>query len=138
MRLIEAAITGLIIIALFYGQAVTSGPTPAEEILLALAEYHEVEKADDVDRMLDAYSDDFSNSQGATKPMLRYIFESLSSQGILKTVTVDMKHCEIELNGNSASVGPINYVSKAGPGTYSYIVRKEPDGIWRIINSEQL
>ena len=138
MKVIQSVFAVSMISALLFGCAMVSGPTPSEEVLAALDDYHTAEIAGDVDQMLAAFSDDFSNSQGATKPMFRGFFESLVAQGVLKTLTVDMTGCEIIVEGNSATLGPVAYTSSAGPASYSYKMMKEADGVWRITNSEQV
>jgi ketosteroid isomerase-like protein len=138
MRVIQAAFAVSMMTLLVYGCALVGGPTPTEEILTALTEYHTAEKAGDVEQMLVTISDDFSNSQGATKPMLRGFFGALAAQGVLQTVSVDMAKCEITVEGDSAILEPIVYTSSMGLASYSYKMRKEADGVWRLINSEQI
>jgi hypothetical protein len=138
MRVMQAAIAVSMMTVLVCGCALVGGPTPADEILVTLAEYHTAEKAGDVEQMLVVISDDFSNSQGATKPMLRGFLNALAAQGVLQTVSVDLAKCEITVDGDSAILEPIVYTSSMGLASYSYKMRKEADGVWRLINSEQI
>jgi ketosteroid isomerase-like protein len=109
-----------------------------DEILATLAEFHAVEKAGDVDKMLMSYSDDFTNSLGGTKPMLRGFLDTLAAQGVLQSISADMEKCEIVVAGDNATIAPVLYTSSLGPSTYVYKMRKEADGEWRFINAEQI
>jgi len=110
---------------------------PAEEVLATLTAYHEAERAEDVERMLAAFSEDFSNSQGTTKPLLRAYFEGLVAEGNLPGLGINMEDCRISVEGDSAAVGPVIYGSLMGGTSYVYRLKREADGIWRIVNSEQ-
>ena len=113
-----------------------SGPTPEEEVGAALDAYHNAEKAEDVDGMVAAFSEDFTNSMGATKSMLRAFFEGAVSMGLLPELVIDMENCEVNVEGNTATAGPVTYKTSSSTETYSYKLKKEEDGVWRIINSE--
>jgi ketosteroid isomerase-like protein len=106
--------------------------------MAVLTEYHTAEKAGDVDGMLAVISDDFSNSQGASKPMLRAFLEALNAQGVFKSLTVDTRECEVTVDGTNATLKPVAYTSSMGPASYAYQMKKEADGAWRITNSEQI
>jgi len=126
------------IIAVVVGCATTSsGPNPAKQVTAVLDAYHAAMRTQNVEKLLAVFSEDFSNSQGATKPMLRGYFEAVLDT--LKTVEIDMAQCEISMEGDSASAEPVIYTSSAmGKVSNSYRMKKENDGAWRIVNSEQI
>ena len=62
------------LVLLFSGCTAIQGPTPEEEVLAMLDTYHVAELAKDVSTMTEAFSNNFSNSQGATKAVLQQFF----------------------------------------------------------------
>ncbi len=109
------------------------GPTPAEEVLAALNTYHEAEKAENVDGMLAAFSEDFPE-----KYTLPGLFESLAASGILQTFVADMTKCEIAVEGDSATAGPVTHTTSTSAATYMFTLKKEADGVWRFANVQQI
>ena len=114
------------------------GPSPAEEVQAALDRFHTAEKSGDLETVLDTFSDDFSNSLGATKPILRGFFAPLIAQGVLQQMTIDDTKAVIDVDGDSATVTPVTYTTGMGAMSYVYTFRKEADGNWRIIQSETI
>lgn len=110
------------------------GPTSTEEVSAALADFKAAWKAQDVEKVMSLFSDDYSNSQGLDKSALRGFFEGLDAQGVFQSVTMSTEECEIVVDGDSATAGPVIY----DPPTtsYSYKFKKEADAVWRIVNSE--
>jgi len=108
------------------------------EVVKALAAYHQAEKKQDVEKMIAAYSESYSNSDGADRSAVRRYFEDAVAQGVYSALSVDMKKCDITMDGNIATATPVIYESPTGKTSYSYRLRKESDGVWRIINSEQI
>jgi ketosteroid isomerase-like protein len=113
-------------------------PSPEQEVLAALEQYHTSERAGDVAGILNAYSDDFEDVQGTDKSVLRGFFETIVAQGILDNLQVDMEATVVSIDGDTALVAPITYTSVMGSDTYAYRLRKEADGEWRFIFSEMI
>jgi ketosteroid isomerase-like protein len=110
---------------------------PAEEVSDALVSIFEAMQAGNVDGMVAAYSDDYSDSQGGYKAILRGAFEMMVAQGVFKDWTFRMDECEFDVDGDSATASPVHFDSPLGKTAYSYKMKKEADGVWRIVNSEQ-
>ena len=51
-------------------------------------------------------------------------------QGVLTNLSVEMEHCEIEVDGDRGKAGPVIYAG--GAVVKSYGLQKEADGVWRI------
>jgi len=111
---------------------------PMEEVRAALVEYHEAQEASDLERMIAAFSENYSNLRGANKSDIRRYFEAAIAEGIYRSVATDMGGCSVTIGGDVATAEPILYWSPPGGTAYSYRLRKEADGAWRIINSEQM
>jgi len=87
---------------------------PTRGITAALSEFHRALRTKDIEAMVARFSDDFSNSQGADKSVMRGYFESVVAQGMYHGLAVDMGECEITADGDSATVAPVTYESPIG------------------------
>jgi len=133
----------MIIATVFGCAAMTpSGPTPEEEAKAALMVYQAAWEAQDMDKIMSVFSDDYSNSSGMDKAAARTFLEGLAAQGVLQTVKVNLEECEITANGDSVTATPVIYDSRTGKTTgkttYRYTLKKEIDGLWRIVIDEQI
>jgi len=108
----------------------------AREATAVLADLQTAWQKQDVGKIMAAYSDDYSDASGGSISELRAFFDGLSEQGALQNTTMGIEKCEIEVDGDNATVGPVTYDSPTGGATYSYRLKREADGAWRIYNSE--
>ena len=92
--------------------------------------------ANDVERILAVFSEDFSNAQGANKAVLRGFFEAAISQGVFGSLEMSMEDCEIVVDRDSATASPVIFTTYLGSASYSYKMKREANGVWRITNSE--
>ena len=123
--------------AMVIGCATTGvGPTPADEIIAMLADYQAAWEAQDVDRMVMAFSDNYSDSAGLNKEAVRSTYERLAAQGILQSIAVWLEECEIVVDGDSAIATPLVTNTPTGKFVYRTKLRREVDGVWRFINME--
>ncbi len=124
------------LVLLFSGCTAIQGPTPEEEVLAMLDTYHVAELAKDVSTMTEAFSNDFSNSQGATKAVLQQFFQGLVDYGALDNLKINMDNAEVAIDGDTATIKGVSYTSSMGTATYAYTLQREADGIWRFVTSE--
>ncbi len=117
-----------------------NGPTPEEEARAALMVYQDAWEAQDMDKIMSVFSDDYSNPSGMDKAAVRTFLEGLSAQGVLQTVKVNLEECEFTANGDSVTATPVIFDSPTATGktTYRYTLKKEIDGSWRIVIDEQI
>jgi hypothetical protein len=129
---IAAVLTVSVIMAMVLG--CESGPTPTEQATAAVADYHAALEAQNVEGMMALVSNDFSGPLGFNKVRLRTLFEALFIQGLKSSVV----KCDTVAQEDSASAISV-YSSHVGPNTSSKMtLKKEADGVWRIVSSEQL
>ena len=121
-----------------FGCATTSlVPTPTEQVMAALTELQAGWKTGDADRIAGTYSDDYIGAAG-DKSGLRAFFEGYAAQGLLQLTQVGIGECKVVTDGDSATAGPVHYDAAAGRQSWSYTMRREADGVWRLIGDEQL
>ncbi len=115
---------------------------PTEAVRAVFAGFQTAFKAQDVDKIMAAYSDDYSNPEGTDKSALRVYFEGLAAAGGLQNTIVGAEECKIVIDHDSATADPVTYDSPRDPSSlahnrssFSYRMEKEADG-WRIVSSE--
>lgn len=86
----------------------------------------------DLDTIVSLYSDDYADAQGNTGASIRGYFERLDAMGILKDAKVDLANLRIEVEGDSASAGPVTYRTAAGTAVYVYDLRAARGDRWLI------
>ena len=121
------------------GCATIRGTTPDKEVSIAIAEFQAALKAQDLEKIMEFYSNDFIDWQGANKDMVRSEFDGMASQGILKNFTfVELEEGAIRVNGDNATVTPIVVDSPMGKMTFHCTLKKETDGVWRLVSYERI
>ena len=133
-----AMMTTAIILVMVIGCATMGRMTPREEIVAAITDLQASIMAQDMDKILGIYSDDFSDSQGVTKAMVRSTFEGMASQGTLQNITIEgLEKSEITVDDNSATITPLIVGTPQGKISYNCTMKKEADGVWRFVSAEQ-
>ena len=126
-----------VVSAMICGSVSARDSAPAEEVSDTLVSIFTAMQAENVDAMVAAYSDDYRDSQGGYKAVLRGAFEFMVAQGVFKNWTFRMDECEFHVEGDSATASPVHFESPLDKTAYSYKMKKESDGVWRIVNSER-
>ena len=130
---LATALAATMVVALACGCA-TFGKGPSDEELIeqTLAGYNAALVAQDIDKMMAAYSDDFEGENGESKDDIREFLSGAKDQGYLEDIEANMDPCEIKIEGGKATVGPVEYSSALGSLTFEFTMKKDPDGMWRI------
>lgn len=113
-----------------------SKPKPEEQVMATLKAYKAGWKANDVDKMMEAFSEDYIGG-GTGKSDLRIYFTEMHKQEFIGT-TIVLEQCKISVDGNSANAGPIYYDLRTGRESWLYRLGKEVDGVWRIVRETQI
>ena len=110
-------------------------PTPEEEVVAVLTDFHTALKGSDVDDAMVAYSNQYRTPQGGDKSSVRVFLEGMMAQGAFSDTMVDMGACKVVVTGDTATARPVTYQSSWGRSAWEYRLGREPDGIWRITRS---
>lgn len=122
------------IVALLAGCATGGkGPSDEEQIMAALEVWAAAQVAEDIDAMMVLFSDDFSTNDIADKDGLREFMEQAIDMGYFEGVEVSLADVEIEIDGDTATVYPIEWMSDAAELTMETTVKKEADG-WKCVD----
>jgi len=113
------------------------GATDEEQLTAALGQWKVAVEAQDIDKMMELYSDDFEGERGKDKEGVRQVFSMTKDRGALEDVDMDISEAEINIEGDKATVGPILYAGSWGEIEMMRILKKEADGVWRVVGAEQ-
>lgn len=109
-----------------------------EAVEAAVVGFLSTVEAQDTDAIVAAHSNDYADAAGNDKASRRGYFENLFAMGVLNGAKFDTANMEIALDGDVATAAPVQYVTRAGTAIYEYKLKKESDGVWRILASTQL
>ena len=89
--------------------------------------------AGDVDTVIASYSEDWRDSKGFTKDSLREGHLEFTTGAMKAEVKINLDTAKTTVDEDHANFGPVVIDTEKGRITYSYKLRKEQDGIWRLI-----
>ena len=92
--------------------------------------------AQDLDKFMDSYSEDYESDRGFDKEDIRGFMERGIDEGFLDNIEVDIKGAEIAIEGDKAQVAPVVWTGRRGEMTIEFTLQKEGD-TWRIVNSKR-
>ena len=130
------ALVATMVVALVCGCA-TMGKGLSDEELIeqTLTAYNAAMVAQDIDKMMAAYSEDFEGENGEGKEDIGELLGGAIDQGYLEDLEVNVEDCEIKIEGGKAAVGPVEYSAAMGSISFEYTMKKDPDGVWRIVET---
>lgn len=117
----------------------SSGPSDEALIAALLNQWEQGVREADVDKLMATFSDDFahdgSDYQAKDTAALREFIEGSIDEGLFKDVELSLDDAEIKVNGDSASVYPIDYATLYGGITIELTLDKEGKD-WLITDME--
>ena len=115
--------------------------TSEREVLAAMEAHAAARINGDVDAVLDSYSEDWKDTKGFVKSSLRkghLAFTWHVYMGTKTGIEIDLSGAEIIVEGDSATCSPVSIYTPKGSITYSYTLKKELDGVWRLIYTQRI
>jgi len=133
---IVKGIVGILAVAVMAGCAgYAKGPTDAELVQGVIDSWKAAMVAQDIEKIMAAYSEDFSNYEVPDKDGIREFLEGAIDMGYLEDAEIFLEDAETEIEGESATVYPIDFASAAGEVTMELTLTKEAGG-WLITSME--
>ena len=118
-------------------QTLGVGPSDEELISTTMAEWKAALVAQDIDKLMAAYSENYVSTRGTGKDSIREFMARAFEQSFLDSVEVKIEDAQITIEGDKATYGPVEFVSDRGTFTLEYKLQKE-DGAWFIVGSKSL
>ena len=92
--------------------------------------------SDDMDAVVNSYSDQWTDDKGFTKGTQKD-WHIASAVGDAKLeITIDLRTVEILVDGDAATFSPVRTDTAKGRTSQKHQLRKEADGVWRIVYSQ--
>jgi hypothetical protein len=110
------------------------GPTDQELITGTMNEWRAGLLEKNLDKILAAYSENYSDGEGRTKAQMREFIGGAISQGYLDNAQVDTTSTQIVITGDQAVANPITLSGPMGSITLSLTFKKEGDK-WLVVGA---
>ena len=114
------------------------GNDARDEVLATMRGHSKAMTAGDLDTLLGFYSEDWQNSQGAGKDSLKNGFNGISNKIGSKGTQIDLSAAEAVIDGDKVTFTPVTHSSSSGSIIYTHTLKKEADGVWRLVFTETI
>jgi ketosteroid isomerase-like protein len=135
----KSQIAALLVAGLFVlaGGCEMGGLSDEAQLTAALGQWKAATEAQDIDKMMEPYSEDYEGGRGEGKEGVREFLSGMKEEGALEDIDMDISEAEIEIDGDEATIGPIIYAGNWGEIEMVRTLKKESDGVWRVVGAEQ-
>jgi len=120
------------------------------EVMATMRDYVAAMNAGDGDVLLAFYSEGWEDYYGATKDSLRERYQSMDDRekgkgedkaedkGGAGDGVWDLSAAEVVVDGDIVTVKPVTFASSKGSLSNAYKLKKEADGVWRLVYTEMI
>jgi hypothetical protein len=132
---ITAVVMVVALLALTGGCAMfATGPSDEEMIAATMDTMFAATAAQDLDKMMALYSEDYMGENGEGKAEVRDFLAEAIDMGYMEELKVTSEEMKITVEGDTATAGPVGYDIMGNELSIAYNLKKE-DGTWRIVGS---
>lgn len=121
--------------ALGGGAGAAAATDDKAQIMEGLKLFKEGMENKDIEKLKSMLSDSFSHYEFGGKDSLIQFVQMTMSQGDLDNAEVDLEYAEIKIEGDTATVYPVEMVASFGSATIEFKLKKEASG-WRVVGME--
>ena len=107
------------------------GPSDEELVAKVLADWKAAALAQDIDAMLVSYSESFENYEFGDKAGLKSFLQDAADMGYLEDAEIDIEGTKTTIEGDEATVYPVEMEAAFGSATIELVLKKEGDA-WLI------
>ena len=118
-------------------QTLGGGPSDEQLVNTTMAEWKAAMVAQDIDKLMAAYSEKYVSSRRSGKDSTRERMTRAFEQSFMDNVEVKIEDVQITIEGDKATFGPVEFVSDRGTLALEYTLQKE-NGAWLIVGSKRL
>lgn len=101
------------------------------EVLDAIESYNEALRHGDIERQLDFFARDWRSTAGTNKAELEDQLRKQRERGEQEEKRFDLSNAVLKLDGCIANVDQVPLRSPTGNGTFTFLMVREDDGVWR-------
>ncbi len=118
-------------------QTLGVGTSDEELISTTMAEWKAAMAAQDIDKLMAVYSENYVSSRGGGKDSIRELMTRAFDEGFMDNVEVKIEDAQITIEDDKATFGPVEFVSDRGAFVLEYKLQKEEEA-WLIVGSKRL
>ena len=107
--------------------------TSEREVFAAMQAHVAARINGNVNAVIDSYSEDWKDSKGFGKSSLREGHLAFTVGETKADIEIDLSVADIVVEGDSATCSPVSIYTPKGSITYGYTLKKELDGVWRLV-----
>ena len=115
--------------------ASSSAVSADDAILDVIKAFGVAAAAGDAEAMMESVSDDFEHWEFGDKEGLQGAYEALIDEGMFEGIELVLDDAEIEIDGDEATIYPVDVEGAFGTATIEYVMVKEGD-TWKIIEMD--
>jgi ketosteroid isomerase-like protein len=112
------------------------GPSDEDLINATMAKWKTSLIAHDVDKLMETYSEKYLNTEGGDKNSVREYVAGVIEEGYLDNLQVNLEDAQITIEGNKATVAPVELTSDTGTYVLEYNKLQKEKGTWLIVSSK--
>ena len=109
--------------------------TNEELISRTMGKWKEALIAQDLDKLMETYSEDYESMEGGDKEATREFMEGVFEQGYVDNAEVDLEKAVTKIEEYEAEVSPVELILDSGPMTLDFYLQKE-EKAWLIVDLE--
>jgi ketosteroid isomerase-like protein len=113
----------------------TSSDDDRTAVASVINRWAEASAAKDIDRYMELFSEEYRSDILPTKATMREYWSLAMKHGLTDEMAVRFDPAEIRIDGDIATTGKVRLKSTTGGYTQTLILKRETDGVWRIIDS---
>lgn len=123
---------GVVVLAAALIGGCQMGPTDEALINTTIGTWKTAMIAQDLDKIMETYSEDFESMEGGDKEASREFLEGFFEQGYVDNAEVDLEEAETKIEENEAEVSGVELILEQGTITLDFTLQKE-EGNWLIV-----
>ena len=127
-------LTVTLLICLFFCGCQT-GPTDEELINTTMNSWKQAIIAQDIDAIMEYYSENFSAQEAEDKEGMRELMEEAIEKGLLENIDINLETAQLTITDGIAEFSHVEIIGDKGEKELEFILIKEEKKNWRIIES---
>lgn len=112
------------------------GTSDEDLINATMADWSAALIAHDMDKLMETYSESYVNTEGGNKASVREFIAGVIDQGYLDNLEVNLEDAQATIEGDKATVAPVELTTDTGTYVLEYVKLQKEDGDWLIVDSK--
>ena len=134
--IMNLGVVALAVVMLCGCQILGLGPSDEDLVNATMAKWKAALIAHDMDKFMETYSENYTNIEGGGKNSVREFVTGVIEQGYLDNLEVNLEDAQITIEGDMATVAPIELTSDTGVYVLEYNKLQKENGDWLIVDSK--